>query len=202
MSMEELLDPCWGIAQKNYLEEWIFRATTLPTNKDLRISCAPTLHGQQITNVMMILQHPDHRGSPILFPTNLLRTRIRPTFGKEMRHHCLLLHPKCNFIHPQQLGPIPKRLELPFSSDAILSGYEDIVSSGTDHFTVWVKLSPHEVLAQHVVDVQKATADFHEASERRDATSSQTNRASKHFSTRSPVQKRLSFYNWNPRPRR
>ena len=34
------------------------------------------------------------------------------------------------------------------------------------------------------------------------ATSSQTDRANKHFSTRSLVQKRLSIYNWNPGPRR
>ena len=112
------------------------------------------------------------------------------------------LRPKCNFIHLRQLSPFPERLELPFSNDEILCGYEDIVSSGTDHFTAWVKMDPHEVLVHHMVDVQKATADFREASERRPATSSQTNRVSKLFSNRSPVQKRLSIYNWNPGPRR
>ena len=81
-----------------------------------------------------------------------------------------------------------------------LSGYEDIVSSGTDPFTSWVKMNPHEVLVQHMVDIHKATADFREASERTPATSSQTNRVNKHFSTRSPVQKRLSIYNWNSGP--
>ena len=91
---------------------------------------------------------------------------------------------------------------MPFSNDEILCGYEDIVSSGTDHFTAWVKVSPHEVLVQHMIDIQRATADFREASERRPATSSQTNRANKHFSTRSRVQKRLSIYNWNFGPRR
>ena len=53
-----------------------------------------------------------------------------------------------------------------------------------------------------MVDVQKAIADFREASERRLATSSHTNRVSKHFSDRSPVQMRLSIYSWNPGPRR
>ena len=53
-----------------------------------------------------------------------------------------------------------------------------------------------------MVDVQRATADFREASERRPATSSLTNRANKHFSTRSLVQKMLSIFNWNPGPRR
>ena len=87
--------------------------------------------------------------------------------------------PKCNFIHPRQLSPFPERMELPFPSDKILSGYEDIVSSGTDQFTAWVKMNPHEVLIHHMFDVQRATADFREASERKPATSSQTNRASK-----------------------
>ena len=74
--------------------------------------------------------------------------------------------PKCNFIHPRQLGLFPERLELPFSNDEILSSYEGIVSSGTDHFTAWVKMSHHEVLVQHMVDILKATAEFREESER------------------------------------
>ena len=111
--------------------------------------------------------------------------------------------PKSKIIHPRQLSPFPERLELPFSNDEILCGYEEIVSSGTDQFTAWVKMSPHEVLVQNVVDFsKKATADFREASERRPATSSQTNRVNQHFATRSLVQKRLSIYNWNPGPRR
>ena len=44
--------------------------------------------------------------------------------------------PKCNFIHPRQLSPILPRLELPFSNDEILSGFEQIVSSGTDQITL------------------------------------------------------------------
>ena len=194
MSLETLLDPCWRIVQKKK-PTWrsgFLRATTLATNKDLRISlCSYKALATQITYVMMILQHPDQRGSPILFPGNLLGPRIRPTFGH-----------KCNFIHPRQLSPFPERLELPFSNDEILCGYEDTVSSGTDHFTAWVKVSPHEVLVQHVVDIHKATADFREASERKPATSSHTNSVNKHFATRSIVQKRLSIYNWNPGPRR
>ena len=63
-------------------------------------------------------------------------------------------------------------------------------------------MSPHEVLVQRMVDIQRATADFREASERRPATSSQTNRVNKHFASRSLVQKRLSIYNWDPGPRR
>ena len=53
-----------------------------------------------------------------------------------------------------------------------------------------------------MVDVEKATADFRQTSERRHDTSSQTNRAGNHFSNRSIVQKLLSIYNWNPGPKR
>ena len=63
-------------------------------------------------------------------------------------------------------------------------------------------MDPHEVLVHRMVDVQKGTADFHEASERRPATSSQTNRVSKHFATRSILQRRLSICSRNPGPRR
>ena len=89
--------------------------------------------------------------------------------------------PQCNFTHPRQLSPFPERLELPFSNDEILS--EEIVSSGTDHFTAWVKMSHHEVLVQQMVDIHKATAEFREASERKPATSSHSNSANKHFAT-------------------
>ena len=49
---------------------------------------------------------------------------------------------------------------------------------------------------------KEATADFREASERRHDTSSQAHLFNKNVLNRSPVQKRLSFYNWNPGPRR
>ena len=98
--------------------------------------------------------------------------------------------PNRNFIHPRQLSPFSARLELPFSNEEILSGYEEIVSSGTDHFTAWVKMTHHEVLVQHMVDIHTARAEFREASERKPATSSHMNSANKHFAIRSVVQKR------------
>ena len=109
--------------------------------------------------------------------------------------------PTCNFIHPRQLSPFPERLELPFSNDEILCGYEEIDSSGTDQFTAWVKMSEHEILVQHMVDFHKASTELREASERKPATS-HMNSTSKHCATRSVVQRRLSIYNWNPGPRR
>ena len=42
--------------------------------------------------------------------------------------------PKCDFIHPRQLNPFPERLVLPFSDEVILSGYEELDSSGNDLF--------------------------------------------------------------------
>ena len=71
-----------------------------------------------------------------------------------------------SYIHDSSV-PFPNAWSCDFSSDEILLDYEDIVSSGTEQFTVWVKLSPHEVLTQHMVDTQRATADFSETSERR-----------------------------------
>ena len=100
-----------------------------------------------------------------------------------------------------QLSPFPERLELPFSNDQILSGYEEIDSSGTDLFTAWVKMSEHEILVQHMVDIHKATAEFGEASERKPATSSHKNSTNKHFAARSVVHRRHSIYNWNLGPR-
>ena len=63
-------------------------------------------------------------------------------------------------------------------------------------------MSEHEILVQHMVDIQMATAEFREASERKHATSSHMNSSSKRFETRSFVQGRLSIYNWNPGLRR
>ena len=80
------------------------------------------------------------------------------------------LRPRCNFIHPKQPSPFPERLELPFPSEEILSGFEDIVSSGTDQFSTGVKTDPDATLVRRMVDVQEATADFREASERRHDT--------------------------------
>ena len=53
-----------------------------------------------------------------------------------------------------------------------------------------------------MVDVQKAVAEFREASARRHDTSSQEYHFDNNVPNRSPVQKRLSIYNWNPGPRR
>ena len=128
---------------------------------------------------------------------------IKRVFGNEFEAPLppLRPRPKCDFSHPRQLSPIPERLVLPFSNEVILSGYEELDSSGNDLFTSWVKLSDHEILVQHLVDIERATAGFREAYERKHTTSCHMNSSRKRFATRSVVQKRLSIYNWNPGPR-
>ena len=66
---------------------------------------------------------------------------------------------------------------------------------------MWGKMSPEEILAEHVVDIHKVVADFRDAFERIQSSPSQSYGVNKYFSSQSPVQKRLSIYNWNPGPR-
>ena len=72
--------------------------------------------------------------------------------------------------------------------------------SGTHGFD-WTSRSKLLVWWKGIL-VQKTVAEFREASERRHIASSQVYRLDKNVPNRSPVQKRLSIYNWNPGPRR
>ena len=202
--METLLDPSRGIVQKSFLEEWVFVGGD--SSDEQNVMDFPVLHSTDHTDCIRDEHPPTPRPSrqPDSLPWELTRSQGTAYFWESIDAPLppLRPRPKCNFIHPRQLSPFRERQELPFSNDEILCGYEEIVSSGTDLFAAWVKVSPYEVLVQHMVDIQRATADFREASERRPATSSQTNSINKHFATRSIVQKTLSIYNWNPGPRR
>ena len=186
--------------KKAFLEEWSSSAATLLRDRTLWISLCSTAQ----TTLIAYLKHPRSSRQFDSLPWTPTRPQDKASFWERIEAPLppLRPRPKCNFIHPRQLSPFPERLELQFSDDEMLCGCEDIVSSGTDHFTAWVKVSPHEVLVQHMVDIQKATADFREASERRPATPSHTNSVNKHFATRSVVQKRLSIFHQNPGPRR
>ena len=86
-------------------------------------------------------------------------------------------------------SPFAERLVLPSSSEVILSRNEEIDSSGNDLFTSWAKLSEHEILVEHMVDIEKATAEFCEAYNRRDTISSRLKSSKKRFATRSLVQR-------------
>ena len=95
--------------------------------------------------------------------------RIKHVFGNVLRHRCLRCGHDLNVISLIRNSSVPfaERLELPSSNDAILSGYEDLVSSGSNHFTLWVKMSPHEILPKHVVNIHKVVADFRDDFERK-----------------------------------
>ena len=135
---------------------------TLLTDRTLWISLCPTAQ----TTVLAVLRNPEFRNNSILYLGNPRGLKIRLFFFLERIEAplpTLRPWPKCNFTHPRQLSPFLERLELPYSNDEILSGYEEIVSSGTDQFTTWVKM--HEILVHHMVDIQKATAEFRGAFE-------------------------------------
>ena len=74
--------------------------------------------------------------------------------------------------------------------------------SDPDQFTMWGKMSAEEILTEHVVDIHRIEADFRDAFERNQSSSSQSYGVNKYLSYQSPKQKRLSIYNWNPGPRR
>ena len=126
----------------------------------------PVLHSTDHSDYIPVKQFD-------LLPWELLKPYVWERIEAPLRP--LRPWPECNFSHPRQLCPFPERLELPFSNDEILSGYEEIVSSGTDLLTTWIKMSHHEVLEQHMVDFHKATADFRMALERKPCTSPRMN---------------------------
>ena len=100
--------------------------------------------------------------------------------------------PECNFIHPRQLSPFPERLKLPFPSQEICRASR-VLSPQARTNSLRGKAGPDATLVRHMVDVQKAVAEFRETSERRHDTPSETNRFNKGISNRSPVQKRLEY---------
>ena len=128
-------------------------------------------------------------------------TALRPS-GKNRRHHCLSQNAYAILFTQKQLSPFPERLELPFPDGEILQSYREDVSFKRDRFTAWVKADPNDTLERHMVDVRKAFAELREASVRRQEASPQEYFFDSSVPNRSPVQRRLSVYNWNPGPRR
>ena len=104
---------------------------------------------------------------------------------RNMRHHCFL----CSHdLHVNVWSYL-------FSCDAILSGREDLHLPSSDQFTMWGKMTSDEILTEHVLDIHRIQADFRDAFERIQASSSQASGVNKFFSSQSPMQKRLSVYN-------
>ena len=104
----------------------------------------------------------------------------------------------CNFIHPKQFGPLPKRLILSYPDEEILSGYEEDVSSIRNGFSARLKTDFVTTLSRHTVHV----AAFREAPARKHSTSCQEYHFNNDMPNRLTEQKRLSVYNWKPGPRR
>ena len=154
--METLLDPGRRLVPQKKSLLWKSRcssAVNLLTDRTLQISVLHSKDHSECTH-----QRPRTSRQFDSLPWESAKPQDKACFWERIEAPL----PKCNFIHPRQLSPFPERLELPLSTDEILSGYEDIVFSGTDLFTAWVKMSEHEILVQHLVDTQKATAEFRE----------------------------------------
>ena len=151
--------------KKAFLEEWIFIGDD--SSDEYRVTDFPVvLYSTGNTDYIRDDHPPTPRPSrqPDSLPWKPTRPQGKAHFWERIEAPLPPLQPRCNFVHPRRLSTFPERLELPFASDEILSGYADVVSSGTNQFIAWVKMDPHEALVHHMVDVQKATADFREAS--------------------------------------
>ena len=169
--------------QNACLEEWIYIGDD--SSDEQGMANFPTLVQVVVTKIISKQKLPEEAPpaprsavQPDALPWKPIGPQGTASFWERTVASLLPLRPKCNVIHPK-LSPFPERLELLFPSEEILSSFEDIVSSGTDQFTAWVKTDPHATLERHMVDAQKATADFGEASERRHETSSQAYRFNK-----------------------
>ena len=150
--------------KKAFVEEWVF--VSGDSSDGQNVTDFPVLHSTDHSDC--ILETPrisQQVASPLRETTRLEdKTYVWERIGAPLPP--LRPWPKCNFIHPRQLSPSLERLELQFSNDEILCGYEENVFSGTDHFAAWVRRSPHEILVQHMIDIHTASAEFREASER------------------------------------
>ena len=67
---------------------------------------------------------------------------------------------------------------------------------------MWGTMTPEEILAEHVVDSRRIAADFRDAFERIQTSSTRASGVNKFFTSQSLLQRRRSVYNWNPGPRR
>ena len=145
--------------KKAFVEEWVFISSE--SSDEQNVTDFPVLHSIGQTDCIRDDHPPTPRPSRQFdsLPWEPTRPQDNAYFWERIEAPLppLRPRPKCNFIHPRQLRPFPERLELPFSNDEILCGYEEIDSQ-------------HEILVQHMVDIHEATADFRDASERKPAS--------------------------------
>ena len=148
--------------KKAFVEEWVFISDE-PSEGPSTIE-VPMLHNTDHSEYIPVTPSTSKHSTSL--PWETAKPQDKACFWERIEAPLppLRPRPKCNFIQPRQLSPFPERLRLSFSHDEILSSYEEFDTSGTDLFTPWVKMSEHEILVQHVVDIEKATAVFREAS--------------------------------------
>ena len=109
---------------------------------------------------------------------------------------------RANVTHPLPSDIELERLDVPFSTSDILSGHEDDVIVRNDSFTLWTRIKIEEILALHMVDAYRASAEDRDAAERKPEISPPMRQSDRVASARSKKQTRLSVYRWNPGPRR
>ena len=121
-------------SKKAYLEEWMFSGDD--SSDEQGFANFPALVQSTGNNGYISDDAPPASrpaGQPDSLPWEPIGLQDKPWERNEAP--LPPLPPRCNFIHPRQLSPFPARLKVPFSSDEILSCFEEIVSSGTDQFT-------------------------------------------------------------------
>ena len=193
------------IRSEAFVEEWVFKSDE-PSDGQNTVE-VPMHHNTDHSEYIPVTPRASKQFTSL--PWEPAKPQDKACFfGNELRHHCLL-HGNgpiaTSFIHDNSV-PFLNAWNCHFQMMKYCAVTEkfspgEIGSPGTDQFTAWVKMREHEILVQHMVDIQKATVEFREASERKHATSSHKNSSCQHFATRSIVQRRLSIFNWNPGPR-
>ena len=124
--------------KKAYVEDWVFQ---VPDTSDLIL---PEDQGDHIPETPRVTL-------PVLSSHG---EALEPEISASPQEHNEAPLP------PLPSRPTCERLELPFSGDDILSGFEDHRLPRSDQFTTWCTMTPEEILAEHVVDFRRIAADF------------------------------------------
>ena len=183
LSLETLLDPGWRFIQESLYGRVVFMSDE-HTDEQAPIDDSvlqSTDYSDCIPGTTRISKHCD----PVPCEPTI------PPFWNDWRHHCL------HYGHGPNATSFINVNSVPFLGVWYYRFQMMKSCLVTKNLT---PMSDRELLVQHMVDIEKATAEFREASERKHATSSHMNSSGKRFPTRSIVQRRLSIYNWNPGP--
>ena len=143
--------------KKASLEEWVFISDVPSEGPE-----DPMVHDTDH-------RLPGCRSIPLRYLGSLRSPKIKRAFGDELRHHCLRCGHDQNvtsFIHVSA-APFPSIWYCRFQMRLSCPATKNSTPQEMIFFTSWAKLSDHEILVQHMEDIEKATAEFREASERK-----------------------------------